>query len=129
MLWAAQGRPQQVPILKGVLIAPGVNDPQVLYDTACAACHGASGEGLLGVALFGSGLSANKVRNAVLRGKERSGMPSFEGQFSNSQLEILVEYVAAIGAGQINPPASYSLPQGELRCGDILEPAIACGGN
>src|SRR5574341_2466292 len=45
LLWIADGRPDEVRAFANVLLAPGVNDPQVLYDAACAACHGSRGEG------------------------------------------------------------------------------------
>lgn len=129
LLWTAQGRPDEVPQLSGVLIAPGVMDGVELYDTACAACHGESGQGLFGTALVSTGLSENKVRSAILRGRERSGMPGFEGQFTDEQLDILVEYVAGIASGRIEPaPDRYPLPPPKFECVDN-EAGEPCGGN
>ncbi len=129
LLWAAQGRPDAVPALSGVMIAPGVTSGIELYDTACAACHGASGEGLFGASLTSTGLRENKIRSAILRGRERSGMPAFEAQFTDEQLEMLVTYVAGIASGQIEPaPARYPLPPAQFEC--IENPARErCGGN
>ena len=129
LLWAAQGRPDQVPELGNILIAPGVEDGVELYDIACSACHGSSGEGLFGLALSGSGISDTMIRAITLFGLERSGMPGFEGQFTNEQLEKLVEYVTGIASGEIEPaPLSYPLPPGKLVC--IVSPETdRCGGN
>ncbi len=129
LLWAAQGRPDEVPTLGNILMAPGVTDGLELYDIACAACHGAAGEGLFGLALTGSGLTESKIRSATLRGRERSGMPAYEGQFTEEQMDALVEYVAGIASGQIEPPpGSYLLPPAEFECTE--NPAgERCGGN
>lgn len=129
LLWAAQGRPDQVPELGNILIAPGVEDGVELYDIACASCHGSSGEGLFGLALSGSGISDTMIRAMTLFGRESSGMPGFEGQFTDEQLEALVAYAAGIASGEIEPaPATYPLPPGRLEC--IVSPETdRCGGN
>ncbi|MBS1252493.1 MAG: Cytochrome c6 [Anaerolineales bacterium] len=129
LLWAARGRPDQVPVLPNVLIAPGVTNGLELYDVACSACHGQKGEGLFGATLADTALRESKVRSNVLRGRERSGMPAFEGQFTEEQLDVLVNYVAGVASGQIEPPPdTYPLPPGRLTCGSDSAPA-ACGGN
>ncbi len=129
LLWSAQGRPDQVAGLGDILIAPGVTSGVELYDVACSACHGASAEGLFGVALVSSGITESKIRTAILRGRERSGMPAFDGQFDDDQLAILIEYVTAIASGVIEPaPLSYPLPPGQLTCIDTPAGEI-CGGN
>ena len=43
LLWAAKGRPDQVPSLPNVLLAPGVTDGAELYEIACASCRGLYG--------------------------------------------------------------------------------------
>jgi mono/diheme cytochrome c family protein len=129
LLWTAQGRPDAVPELENILIAPGVVDEVELFDLACQACHGTSGEGSYGLALTSSGIPATKIRSAILRGRDRSGMPPFEGKFTDQQLEILVEYVTGIASGDFEPaPLSYPLDSGQLSCisAIISEP---CGGN
>lgn len=128
LLWAANGRPDQVPVLN-VLIAPGVDDGAELYDIACAGCHGFAGEGLFGTALTGSGLRENKIRSTILRGRERSGMPAFDGQFTDDQLEALVSFVAGIASGERDPqPNSYALPPAEFTC-NPAPGTEKCGGN
>jgi mono/diheme cytochrome c family protein len=129
LLWTAQGRPDEVPQLDNILIAPGVEDGVELYDIACQSCHGASGEGSFGLALTSSGFPENKIRSAILRGRDRSGMPPFDGLFTDIQLELLVEYVTGISSGEIDPaPTKYPLEEGHLICSSILF-SDPCGGN
>ena len=129
LIWSAKGRPDAVPELPGVLLAPGVQDGAELFEYACSACHGPNGEGLFGTAIANSGLSESKVRAAILRGRLRSGMPAFEGQFTDAQLDALVIFSQGLANGAVDlPPASYPLPAGELTCLSQTEP-ISCGGN
>lgn len=129
LLWSAQGRPDMMPPLT-IPIAPGVTDGQELYDFTCAGCHGLSGEGLFGPAIVGSGLRDRKIETSILRGRERSGMPPYEGQLTDEQLAALVEYTAGLASGQIEPPpASHPLPAGELICEPDPGGAERCGGN
>lgn len=128
-LWAARGRPDQVPTLPGVLLAPGVKDGAELYEIGCAGCHGFAGEGLFGRELANTGLTADKIRSNVLRGRAQSGMPAFEGMFTDAQLKALVDYTAALAAGKAAaPPTAYPLPRAEFRCQAQNPPAV-CGGN
>ena len=129
LLWAAKGRPDLVPNLGNILMAPGVTSGIELYDLACSACHGNSGEGLFGTTLVSSGLSENKIESAILRGRERSGMPSFEGQLTIEQIKALVAYVAGIASGEFEPaPLSYPLPPAQFEC-SVNESSESCGGN
>ena len=129
LLWTANGRPDSVPLLGNILMAPGVSSGVELYDIACAACHGQNGEGLFGTALVSSGLTDNKILAAIVRGRDRSGMPAFEGQFTDDQLDELVAYVVGIASGSIEPaPNSYPLPPALFECVDN-ETGQRCGGN
>lgn len=129
LLWVAQGRPDAIPEIGNILMAPGVTDGVELYDAACASCHGSSGEGLFGAALVLSGLTEEKISDTILRGRERSGMPGFSGQLTNEQVETLAAYVSGIASGSIEPaPLSYSLPPAEFIC-DFQPLEIKCGGN
>jgi hypothetical protein len=128
LLWIADGRPDEVHTFSDILLAPGVDDPQVLYDAVCAACHGSRGEGGSTGALVGFDLSESLVRRRVLRGYPRFGMPSFEGQFTDEQLADLVQYVSDLSAGRVVPPESYPLPLGEPACGSG-DATATCGGN
>ena len=125
LLWAARGRPDQVPTLPGMLIAPGVENGLELYDIACAGCHGYSRSGLFAIGLADSRISKGAVRSFVVNGIPELNMPIFEGQFTPDQLETLVQFVADLGDGQI-PPDEYPLPPPEFICAPA-EPTL-CGG-
>lgn len=128
LLWAARGRPDAVPQLPGMLVAPGVTDGAELYDIACAGCHGRKGEGLFAINLAGIGVSERSIRSFVQRGIPRSGMPAFEGQFTEAQLDALVAFVAGLARGEIAPPADeYPLPPAKFNC-NSPSPAAKCGG-
>jgi mono/diheme cytochrome c family protein len=117
LLWGARNKPDQVPTLPGVLLAPGVSDGSELYDIACLACHGGKGEGIFGTKLTDTGLNEAKIRTSILRGRTNSGMPSFEGQFTETQLEALVNFVGGLSDGTIKPlPDSYLLPPARFKC-------------
>jgi mono/diheme cytochrome c family protein len=124
LLWASRGKPEKVPDLPNILIAPALSNGDELYEFGCSACHGKNGEGLLGVTLTDSGIPADKIRAQVLSGSALSGMPSFQGKFTDTQLTALVNYVAGLANGSITPaPNSYPLEQGHLTC------SSNCGGN
>ncbi|MCP4210268.1 MAG: cytochrome c [Halieaceae bacterium] len=129
MLWSARGRTDAVPELPGVLLAPGISDGAELWDIACASCHGLQGEGGFGTTITGSGLSANKIGSAVKRGRERSGMPPYEGQFTDDQVDALVDFTQGIANGIIAPPPpAIPLPAAEFTCQSQTAP-VSCGGN
>ena len=129
LLWSARGKPDKVPDLPNLLIAPGISNGDELYEIGCSSCHGKDGEGLFGVALTNSGLKENKIRAQILSGRIRSGMPSFQDKFTNDQLDALVAYVAGIASGSIPPvPDSYPLEPGHLTCSPTA-PNSTCGGN
>ncbi len=117
LVWAVRGKPAKVPTLPGVLIAPNVTDGAELYDIACAACHGKKAEGLFAIGLVGIDISKISVRSFIERGIPRSGMPSFEGQFTDAQLTALVDFVSGLSNGTIKPlPDSYLLPPARFKC-------------
>ncbi|MBT3390619.1 MAG: cytochrome c [Chloroflexi bacterium] len=129
ILWSAQGKPDLVPDLGNVLVAQGVEDGDELFDIACAGCHGAFGEGLFGNAIALSGVQESKIESTILRGRERSGMPAFDGRFTDDQLEAIVAFVTGIASGEIEPqPLSFPLPPVELDCVPGDAPSD-CGGN
>ncbi len=125
MLWAARGRPDEVPDLPSDSIAPGVEDGQELYDIACAGCHGFQGEGLFGINLADRSISQAAVRSFVIDGIPELGMPSFEGQFTDEQLQALTQFVAEMGEGEV-PPDEYPLPPPEFNCMPVT--GDLCGG-
>ena len=103
LIWAANGKPDAVPELPGVLLAPNVSDGAELYQIACASCHGVYGEGKVGLRLESGGVQENKIRSTILHGRRISGMPSFDGQFTGEQFEALVAYVVTLENGQAEP--------------------------
>ena len=128
-LWAARGRADAVPALPGVLLAPGVTDGAELYEIACSTCHGLYGEGLFGREIANTGLKNNKIRSNILRGRLQSGMPSFEGMFTEAQLQALIDYTVALATGQAEiPPMQYQLEPPAFNCSTQFPPE-GCGGN
>jgi cytochrome c5 len=129
LLWASRGKPDKVPALPGVLIAPGVKNGDELYEIGCSACHGKNGEGLFGVTLIDTGLPDAKIRSQVLNGSTLTGMPSFKDKFTADQLNALVAYVVGLANGTILPaPNSYPLEPGQLICSPTALNST-CGGN
>jgi mono/diheme cytochrome c family protein len=127
LLWAAQGRPNEVPQIPGLLIAPGATDGMELYDIACAGCHGFQGEGLFAIGLEDTGIPKPAIRTFIQQGLVPLGMPSFEGQFTEEQLETLVDFVARLANNEVELNLYYPLPPAELNCNFISE-TTRCGG-
>ena len=125
MLWTAEDRPDEVPIIENSLLAPGIFDPLELYDVACAGCHGRKGEGLSATPLTSYTLTEEFIRVVVERGVPRSGMPAYRGQLTEEQLVILVEFVRAMSDGEIVPPDSYPLGPIVERCGVTAATEVA----
>ena len=128
LAWIANDRPDKVPAFENVLLAPGLNDAAALYEVACAACHGRQGEGLSGSRLAGFDFSRSLVRRTISKGIPEYNMPSFAGQFTDSQLAALTAYVSDLSGGRVVPQDSYPIPPGHLTCvaNAIQSP---CGGN
>ncbi len=117
LLWSARGRPDKVPDLPGMLIAPRVTDGMELYQIACAGCHGSKGEGLFAMGLVNTKISPSSIRAYTLVGIPKLGMPPFQGQFTPDQLSSLVKYVAGLSSGEIPPPVdAYPLPPAQFHC-------------
>ena len=129
LLWAARGRPDVVPQLADQKVDPTITDGAELYEVSCAGCHGTQAEGSYAYRLANSGMSKAAIKSFTLNGIEPLGMPKFEGQFSDSQLEALVSYLAGLANGTIQPlPDQYPLGPATLRC-DSASPSSTCGGN
>jgi Cytochrome C oxidase, cbb3-type, subunit III len=126
LLWAAQGRPDDVPELPGNLIPPSITDGLELYDIACAGCHGSSGEGLYAINLAESGISRAAARSFIRDGIAEFGMPAFRDQLTDDQLESLAAFVAELGQGA-PLPFEYPLPQPEFTCAPAT--GAPCGGD
>jgi mono/diheme cytochrome c family protein len=127
LIWAARGRPDQIPELPGVLIAPRVTDPAELYEIACGGCHGYKAEGLSAMGLANTRISQATIRSFTVYGIPGLGMPGFEGQFTNDQLEALIRYVAGLSNGEISPPSdTFDLPLLIFRCSQTTSDPV-CG--
>jgi mono/diheme cytochrome c family protein len=129
--WIADGRPDKVEGFQNVLIAPGIEDPQMLYEIACVACHGFYGEGLSGSKLIGFNLSEVFLRRVITKGVMAYNMPGFDGKFTQDQLKALSEYVSDLSAGRIEPQESYPLSpisSEVMGCG-VHADKTNCGGN
>jgi mono/diheme cytochrome c family protein len=128
-LWAARGKADEVPVLPGVLIAPGVKDGAELFEIACSTCHGLQGEGLFGREIAKTGLKDSKIRSNILKGRLKSGMPAFDGMFTADQLNALVAYTVSLADGTAEiPPSEYPLEKPEFKC-SAQSSAEYCGGN
>jgi cytochrome c5 len=125
LLWAARGRPEQIPPLPGLLMPATMVDGVDLYDATCAGCHGFSGEGLVAMGLAGTGISRAATRSYIEAGIPVLGMPAYAGQFSDEQLEALVSFVVALGSSE-KLPDRYPLPPPLFDC-QALTPG-GCGG-
>jgi len=129
LVWAARGRADAVPELPGVLLAPGVEDGAELYQIACASCHGKLGEGMFGLKLIYSGVNEAKIRGNILRGRLQSGMPAFQGQFTDEQLKALIAYTFALVNAETTPaPATFPLGPAQFQADAPVTPAPS-GGN
>lgn len=117
LLWSARGKPDMVPELPGLMIAPGVSDGIELYQIACGGCHGLKGEGLSASGLAGTNISQTAVRDFTVNGIAELKMPAFKGLFTDEQLDTLVTFVAGLASGEIPPPPDfYHLPPPILSC-------------
>ncbi|MFO7546321.1 MAG: c-type cytochrome [Trueperaceae bacterium] len=69
---------------------------QQVFESVCAECHGAAGEGGIGPRLAGSERAANRpnVLDAVRFG--RGAMPAFQAALETSDLEAVVTYVTDV---------------------------------
>ncbi len=122
LLWAAKGKPDKVPELPGLMIAPGVRDGIELYQIACGGCHGLKGEGLSARGLANTKIGQGTIQDFTLHGIPKLGMPSFEGLFTDYQMNTLVKFVAGLSSGEIPPPPdSYRLPPSILSCSQLSD--------
>ncbi len=128
LLWSARGKPDVLPEIPGLLLAPGVTDGLELYDIACSGCHGITAEGLFAINLVGNGASRATNRSFILRGIPNTDMPSFEKKLTEEQIEILVDFVTAMSNGEVELPKEFPLPAPDFKCAPI-SPELSCGSN
>ena len=128
LLWAARGKPVQLPVLPTMLLAPGVQDGYELYAVACATCHGPSGEGASAIRLRGIGISSGANRTFLLKGIAPLGMPGFKGQFTDAQVDALVAFVTDLSDSKVPlPPVTIPLASAHMRGKPTLAPTESRG--
>ena len=68
-----------------------------LYSSACATCHGAQGEGVVGPALRGTQLDDKTLQKFIARGVPGTAMPAWDkedgGPFHQQQITDLVTFI------------------------------------
>lgn len=137
LLWVAEGKPDQVPQLSESEEKPdaAAADGRALYDEfACAGCHGPSGEGGAGPALNQTEWPTDEVTR-VIRDGEGAMMAYEPDTMSDAELEAIVEYVQALGRGEVEAGPVLKkrlLPPVQQTCGadSPTSPGRTdCGGN
>jgi mono/diheme cytochrome c family protein len=76
--------------------APDSDDPENLFATSCGSCHvfsPAGTSGTTGPSLDETTLSVDEVARQIAQGG--GGMPPFEGQLTEEQIQALAEYITA----------------------------------
>ena len=66
-----------------------------VYQTSCAACHGANGEGGVGPAMKGGVLTTGPIQqhlDVVVNGVGGTAMQAFGGQLNNIDMAAVVTY-------------------------------------
>lgn len=94
----------------GAVAAAGEKPEEIdaagLYATHCAMCHGAEGEGGIGPDLTGTdyiyGRSHADVVSSISGGRP-NGMPGFEQQLGQAEIQSLADYVLSLGEGKKTP--------------------------
>ena len=65
--------------------------------------------------LTGTGISATATRSYILKGIQPLGMPGFNGQLTDAQVDALANFVTGLGDSTIPPPPdSYPLTPAQL---------------
>lgn len=70
------------------------DDPKALFASNCASCHiltAVGAEGMVGPNLDQTSLTADRIAQQIRRGG--GGMPPFEGQLTDEQIQALAEFV------------------------------------
>jgi mono/diheme cytochrome c family protein len=138
LLWLAEGRPDEVPLLPGAAEAEPREealDGATLYqEFTCAGCHGPSGEGGVGPALNQVELPTDEIVEV-----SRNGQGTMTGYrpdvLSDAQLDAVVEYVRALGRGEVQLDLDLEkrpLPSLQVVCSAgraMPRLLIGCGGN
>ncbi|WP_369819055.1 cytochrome c [Alcanivorax sp. HI0044] len=76
-------------------IDQALEEGKQVYDSACALCHGANGEGGIGLAFAGTEFATNKEHlnehiDVLVNG--RGAMPNFKAQLTPRQIAAVITY-------------------------------------
>lgn len=76
----------------GEVEGEAATDPEAIYASSCAACHGQDLSGVAGPSLtnVGSSLSADEIKNVIMNGQ--GTMPG--GLVSNEEADVLAEWLS-----------------------------------
>jgi mono/diheme cytochrome c family protein/rhodanese-related sulfurtransferase len=105
---------ERTPIEDGVVIGDA-DRGRVIYQTHCADCHGASGEGVTGTALanpvFLATASDAFLRDTVRRGRTGTPMPAFAASLAGEEIDAVVSFLRTRSIGwdapapvRVHPP-------------------------
>ncbi len=81
-----------------------------IYSSACAGCHGASGEGGFGGPVARTAMSHGQVVAITTNGQ--GGMPGYAGQFTAEEIDAVATFVLSLGNGQPVATTTTTLPPG-----------------
>lgn len=88
---------------------------QVLFNSNCAACHGAAGQGVIGPNLTDSswihGGDAASIEHTIKKGVVEKGMLAWEATLSPTQIRQLVGYIISLEGSQ---PANAKAAEGQV---------------
>lgn len=70
-------------------------DGAAIYKTKCAACHGTEGQGKVGPALKGTGLSADDIASLLAKGNDAKKPPHKKAMngISDADAKAVADYV------------------------------------
>ncbi|MDP6501382.1 MAG: c-type cytochrome [Dehalococcoidales bacterium] len=132
--WLAESGRQEAAVIRQHEEA--VERASHVYSAACAACHGAEGEGIVGPALRNTRLDEKALAKTIARGVPGTAMvawgPEDDGPLKDHQIKELVLFIKAWGEPLSEEPqsASAKTPDTETLTGGELFTArcIACHG-
>jgi len=104
------------PVLREFVInADTLANGKMIFDTRCAACHGAEGQGLIGPNLTDNywihGGSSAEIYDIIAEGVPAKGMISWKAMLSDQDMQDTTVYIQSLkGSNPANPKA----PEGDL---------------
>jgi len=74
----------------------------VIYANSCGGCHGSAGQGGVGPALAGTSLARSAF--VAVTNDGAGSMPGFSTSITATDVDLLYDYVVALGDGGVEPP-------------------------